>query len=74
MSSLLVFLPMLVFIVALFLSLKIINQNQRGVLFRLGRLERILEPGLFFIVPVVDRVRKVDLNARIPEWQLLSKE
>ncbi|PPJ26865.1 slipin family protein [Nocardia nova] len=44
------------------LSIRIVNQYQRGVLFRLGRLIAVREPGLRFIVPVVDRLRLVSMR------------
>ena len=55
-------------------SVRIINENQRGVTFRLGRFQRIDGPGLIIIVPFVDRLLKVDLQSKIPQWQTLTKE
>lgn len=43
-------------------SMRVINQYQKGVVFRLGRVRRVREPGLTFIIPVVDRLRKVSLR------------
>jgi len=43
-------------------AMKVINQYQRGVLFRLGRVRDERNPGLTFIIPVVDRLRKVSLR------------
>lgn len=44
------------------LSIRVVNQYQRGVLFRLGRLIAVREPGLRFIIPVVDRLRLVSMR------------
>ena len=55
--------PLLV--VALVLALRSfgINQEyQRGVLFRLGRLGTTKGPGWFWLIPVIDRVKKIDLR------------
>jgi regulator of protease activity HflC (stomatin/prohibitin superfamily) len=41
-------------------AVKVANQWQRGVILRLGRLRATRGPGLFWIVPVVDRVRMID--------------
>jgi regulator of protease activity HflC (stomatin/prohibitin superfamily) len=41
------------------LSLRIVTQYEQGVLFRLGRVRTVREPGLAMIVPVVDVLRKV---------------
>lgn len=54
-----------VVIVALFvaaLSIRVVNQYEKGVLFRLGRVKDVREPGLRFIIPVIDRLRKVSMR------------
>jgi regulator of protease activity HflC (stomatin/prohibitin superfamily) len=53
----------LVIIVPLLLAaVRIVQEYERGVIFRLGRLVGAKGPGLFFIVPVLDRMVKVDLR------------
>ena len=47
---------------ALALSIRVVTQYQKGVVFRLGRVHRVAEPGLTFIVPVIDRMQKVSLR------------
>ncbi len=47
---------------ALVLSIRIVKQYERGVLFRLGRVVGTREPGLRFIVPVIDNLRRVSLR------------
>jgi len=54
-----------ILLVALVLALKSfgINQEyQRGVVFRLGRLAKTKGPGWFWLIPIIDRVVKVDLR------------
>jgi regulator of protease activity HflC (stomatin/prohibitin superfamily) len=46
-------------LIALALSIRVIAQYQKGVVFRLGRVHRVAEPGLTFIVPAIDRMQKV---------------
>jgi regulator of protease activity HflC (stomatin/prohibitin superfamily) len=41
-------------------SIKFANQWERGIVLRLGEFRAIRGPGLFFIVPIADRVRMVD--------------
>lgn len=43
-------------------ALRIVNQYEKGVVFRLGRVQHVREPGLRLIIPVVDRLRKVSLR------------
>lgn len=56
-----------IFIVKLFLNfkfIKIVNEYERAVIFRLGRILKggAKGPGLFFILPCVDTISKVDLR------------
>jgi regulator of protease activity HflC (stomatin/prohibitin superfamily) len=44
------------------LSIRIVKQYERGVLFRLGRVQGIREPGLRLIIPVVDVLHRVSLR------------
>jgi regulator of protease activity HflC (stomatin/prohibitin superfamily) len=44
-------------------SVRVINQYERGVVFRLGKVAKaVKEPGLRFIIPIVDQMRKVSLR------------
>lgn len=54
--------PLAVIALLLLRSFRINQEFQRGVIFRLGRLGNTKGPGLFWLVPVVDRVVKVDLR------------
>ena len=54
-----------IIIIALFLWLaviKVINQYERGVIFRLGRVQAAKGPGIRVIIPVIDRLLKVSLR------------
>lgn len=48
--------------IGLALSIRVVKQYERGVLFRLGRVRAVREPGLTFIIPVVDVLKKVSLR------------
>lgn len=59
------FIPVLVVLVIIFLatSVRIINEYERAVIFRLGRvLGRPKGPGLFILIPYIDKMVKVDLR------------
>ncbi|MBC7263091.1 MAG: slipin family protein [Chloroflexi bacterium] len=43
-------------------AIKVVQEYERGVIFRLGRLMGAKGPGLFFIIPLIDRMVKVDLR------------
>jgi regulator of protease activity HflC (stomatin/prohibitin superfamily) len=51
-----------VVLIAMALSLRIIKQYEQGVLFRFGRVLAVREPGLRFIIPLVDVLHRVSLR------------
>lgn len=58
-------------------AIKIVKEYERGVIFRLGRLLGAKGPGLFFIIPVVDAMRRVDLRTRVidvPVQEVITKD
>ena len=58
-------------------SIKVANQWERGIVLRLGEFQSIRGPGLFFVVPVVDRVRVVDtrvLAQDIPRQEAITRD
>jgi regulator of protease activity HflC (stomatin/prohibitin superfamily) len=71
MGSLLIFIILLIIILAK--ALKIVREDQRLAIFRLGRLFTISGPGLVLLIPVVDKGVKVNLRENIPGWQGYSK-
>lgn len=62
MEPLVVVVAGLVVIALLSLSIKIVNQYERGVVLRFGKLMGIRNPGFNMIIPLVDRMIKVDLR------------
>ncbi len=62
MPGLLIFLLIILFIVVAY-GARVINQYERGVVFRLGRVTgKIKEPGFRVIIPIVDKLRKISLR------------
>src|SRR5271154_3743969 len=65
MEALVVVIVLLVIagVIALGRSMKVIQQYEKGVLYRFGRVDsQLLEPGLVFIRPIGDRVEKVNMQ------------
>ena len=50
------------FLIILPSAIKITREYERGVIFRLGRFAGIRGPGLFFLIPVIDKMIKLDLR------------
>ena len=66
-----------IIIIFLAMSIKIVREYERAVIFRLGRLLGAKGPGLFFVIPFVDNFIKVDLRITtvdVPEQQIITKD
>ncbi|HNI43247.1 MAG TPA: slipin family protein [Chitinophagales bacterium] len=58
-------LPILAAVVAILLSgLKIAQEYQRAIVFRLGRFQTIKGPGLYWLIPFIERQQKVDIRTK----------
>ena len=60
---------LVVLLVIVYLSIRVVQQYERMVVFRLGRTDQAMvrNPGLNFLIPVVDRPIKVDLRENLTE-------
>ena len=66
-----------VVLVLLSAAIKVVNEYERGVIFRLGRVIGAKGPGLFFIIPLIDRMVKVNLQTvtfDIPPQDVITKD
>src|SRR5438477_11362736 len=79
MTAAIVVLVVVLFLLVLFLisAIKVAREYERGIVFRLGRLlPEPKGPGLFLLIPIVDRMVKVDLRTitlNIPPQELITK-
>ena len=69
--------PILILVlIALFVvipGIRVVNQYERGVVQRLGRFRRIMEPGLHVIIPYIDTMRKeLHLLILLVQWVSIS--
>ena len=68
----------LIFIILIILSgLRLINQYERGVVLRLGKYSSTRQPGLNWIIPIIDRMIKVDIRITtvdIPRQEAITKD
>src|SRR5690349_17196086 len=66
-----------VFVALVGSSAKITQEYERGVIFRLGRLVGARGPGLFFIIPFVDRMVRLDLRTvtfELPAQEVITRD
>ncbi len=67
------------FFLLIFLSLavRVVQEYERGVIFRLGRLVGAKGPGIFLLIPFIDRMVKVDLRVitlDVPSQEAITKD
>ena len=80
MSAALIILGVVVFLFVLFLisAIKVAREYERGIVFRLGRLlPEPKGPGLFLLIPIIDRMVKGDLRTitlNIPPQEVITKD
>src|SRR4051794_27062610 len=80
MTAAIVILAIVVFFLALYAmaAVKVLREYERGIVFRLGRLfPNPKGPGLIFLIPIVDRMVRVDLRTitlNIPPQEVITKD
>ncbi len=61
----------------LFSGLKVLNEYERGVIFRMGRIDGARGPGLIFLIPIIDRMVRIDLRTvtlDVPPQDVISRD
>ncbi|MGC8852336.1 MAG: SPFH domain-containing protein, partial [Hydrogenobacter sp.] len=64
-------------IIFLAVSVKIVPEYQRAVIFRLGRVIGAKGPGLFILIPIIDRMVTIDLRTvtlDVPTQDIITKD
>jgi len=64
-------------LILLFSAIRILKEYERGVLFRFGRLRGTKGPGIFLIIPFVDKITKVDLRTvtmDVPPQDVITRD
>jgi regulator of protease activity HflC (stomatin/prohibitin superfamily) len=67
----------LVVLILLPMTIKVVKEYERGVVFRLGRLIGAKGPGIFFIIPFIDSMVRVDLRVvtmDVPSQEVITKD
>ena len=68
---------LIIFLVIIFVSIRQINQYERGILFRFGKFAKILKPGWHIILPIIHSYRKVDIRTKavdVPEQEAITRD
>lgn len=59
------------------MAIKIVNQYERGLVERWGKYQRLVEPGIQFIIPFMESLRKVDMREQVmdvPPQEVITKD
>ncbi len=70
-------LPVAAIVAIVAMSIRVLLEYERGVVFTLGRLQAVKGPGLILIIPVVQRMVRVDLRTRVldvPPQDVISRD
>ncbi|MCO4753451.1 MAG: slipin family protein, partial [Bacteriovoracaceae bacterium] len=72
------YLPFIVIILVLLMStIKILNEYERGVVFRLGEFVGVRGPGLILVIPGLEKMMKIDLRVvtmDVPTQDIITKD
>ncbi|EPR44012.1 band 7 protein [Desulfovibrio sp. X2] len=72
------FLPIAAILIFLLMaSVRVLNEYERGVIFRLGRIIKAKGPGLIFLIPVLDRMTRVALRVitmDVPNQDVITRD
>jgi regulator of protease activity HflC (stomatin/prohibitin superfamily) len=66
-----------ILLILFFSAVKVVQEYERGVIFRLGRFVGAKGPGLFLLIPILDRMVKVDLRTitlDVPAQEAITKD
>src|SRR6185437_3864411 len=68
---------LIIVVVLFFLSVRVVTEYDRGVIFRLGKYAGVRGPGLILLIPLVERLVKVTLRTitmAIPSQKIITKD
>jgi len=77
MGMSLIFFLVIIAIIILMTAIRVVTEYERGVIFRLGRLIGAKGPGLFFLIPIVDKMVKISLrtaNFDVQPQEIITKD
>ena len=69
--------PLLIIVSILFAAFRVLREYQRGVVFFLGRFQAVKGPGLIIIIPIIQKMVRVDLRVitmDIPPQDVISRD
>ena len=68
-----VLLILLVLIVVIPRGVVLVKESQRLVVYRHGKFNTVLGPGIVIVIPVVDKPILVNMSKHVPDWQSMNE-
>ncbi|GBE53993.1 MAG TPA: slipin family protein [Euryarchaeota archaeon] len=73
-----IIIPVVLIVIAIVVSgVKVVSEYERGVIYRMGRYVGVKGPGMFYIIPMVDRMFKLDLRTitmDVPSQDVITRD
>jgi regulator of protease activity HflC (stomatin/prohibitin superfamily) len=69
--------PIVILIAIVISAVRILREYERGVIFMLGRFQKVKGPGLIFVIPVIQQMVRIDLRVRVfdvPPQDVISRD
>ncbi|MGK7913532.1 MAG: SPFH domain-containing protein [Synechococcus sp.] len=63
-----------IFIALVAISTLVIKESERAVVFRKGKPNHVIGPGVYFVAPFFEVVKRVDMEIFSNDWRSLSSE
>ncbi len=64
----------LVIMILIICGARVLRENERAVIFRMGLLLHTRGPGIIYVIPLIERMIRVNLDKQLPGWRGLLNE
>ena len=64
----------LVLMILIIWGARVLRENERAVIFRLGFSVHVRGPGIIYVIPLMERMIRVNLDKQLPGWRGLLNE
>jgi len=64
----------LVIMILIICGARVLRENERAVIFRLGLPVQTRGPGIIYVIPLIERMIRVNLDKQLPGWRSMLNE
>ncbi len=65
---------LILIVILILFGARVLRENERAVIFRLGMSLGTRGPGIIYVVPLIDRMVRVNLDKQVPGWRGMLNE